>query len=165
YKIPYSSLTIAVILGALMIVGAVLAYFQRDALKREWKEKSRYFLLIEGLFLAFFLLNLLIRINNPDLWDPAHGGERPMEFAYFNAILRSTNFPPYDPWYAGGYLNYYYFGYVIVGTPVKLLGIVPSIAYNFILPTLFASLALGTFSVAWNLLGDGLNDVLNPRTR
>jgi len=154
YKIPYSSLTIAVILGAMMVIGALLAYFQRDALSREWKEKGKYFLLIEGLFLAFFLLNLLIRVNNPDLWDPAHGGERPMEFAYFNAILRSTTFPPYDPWYAGGYLNYYYFGYVIVGTPVKLLGIIPSIAYNFILPTLFASLALGGFSVAWNLLAN-----------
>jgi hypothetical protein len=36
----------------------------------------------------------------------------------------------------GGYINYYY-GYVLVGTPVKLLGIVPSISYNLILPTLF----------------------------
>jgi ABC-type dipeptide/oligopeptide/nickel transport system permease subunit len=28
-----------------------------------------------------------------------------------------------------------------------------------------ATLALVLFGVAWNLLGDGLNDVLNPRTR
>jgi YYY domain-containing protein len=41
---------------------------------------------------------------------------------------------------------------VIVGTPVKLLGIVPSIAYNFILPTLFACLAAAAFSVGWNFL-------------
>src|SRR5512137_947210 len=75
-----------------------------------------------------------------------------MDFSYFNAVLKSTSFPPYDPWYAGGYINYYYFGYVIVGTPVKFLGIIPSIAFNFILPTLFACLALSAFSLGWNLL-------------
>ena len=75
-----------------------------------------------------------------------------MDFSYFNAVLKSTTFPPYDPWFAGGYINYYYYGYVLVAMPVKLLGIVPSLAYNFILPTLFAMVAMGAFCVAWNLL-------------
>ncbi len=109
-------------------------------------------LMVEGLFLVFFLIDLVIRLGNSDLWHPAKGGERPMDFAYLNAILKSTSFPPYDPWFAGGYINYYYYGYVIVGTPVKLLGIVPSIAYNFILPTLFACVGMAAFSVGWNLL-------------
>ena len=74
-----------------------------------------------------------------------------MDFSYFNAVLKSTTFPPYDPWYAGGYLNYYYYGYLLVGVLVKWLGIVPAIAYNLILPTLFCMIALGAFSVAWNL--------------
>ena len=75
-----------------------------------------------------------------------------MDFSYFNAILKSTSFPPYDPWFAGGYINYYYYGFVLVATPVKLLGIVPTIAYNFILPTLFAIVATSAFSLGWNLL-------------
>ncbi len=75
-----------------------------------------------------------------------------MDFSYFNAVLKSTSFPPYDPWFAGGYINYYYYGFVLVGTPVKLLGIVPSIAYNFILPTLFAIVATSAFSIGWNLM-------------
>ena len=61
-----------------------------------------------------------------------------MDFSYFNAVLKSTTFPPYDPWFAGGYINYYYYGFVLVGMPVKLLGIIPTLAYNLILPTLFA---------------------------
>ncbi len=153
FGVPYSRLTIGLMLLLLVSWGLGMGYTQRAELKREWRERWRYFLLVEALFLGFFLLDLLIRLGNPDLWDPAHGGERPMEFAYFNAILRSTTFPPYDPWYAGGYINYYYYGYVIVGTPVKFLGIVPSIAFNFILPTLFACLALGAFAVGWNLAG------------
>ena len=69
-----------------------------------------------------------------------------MDFSYFNAVLKSTTFPPYDPWFAGGYINYYYYGFVLVGVPVKWLGIEPAIAYNLILPTLFALLAHGRFS-------------------
>ena len=150
--LSYSKLTIGVALGLIMLVGIWQAWRQRVELVQEFRERWKYFLMVEVVFLAFFLLDLLIRLGNPDLWHPSKGGERPMEFAYFNAILKSTTFPPYDPWFAGGYINYYYYGYVIVGTPVKLLGIVPSIAYNFILPTLFACLAVGAFSVGWNIL-------------
>src|SRR5690606_4149106 len=82
----------------------------------------------------------------------SYGGEKPMDFAYFNGVLRSTIFPAIDPWYAGGYLNYYYFGYVIVGVPVLLLKVVPSVAYNLILPTLFAVTGIGAFAVAFNLV-------------
>jgi YYY domain-containing protein len=150
--LTYSRLTIAVSLGLIMLLGVWQAWRQRQELKQELKERWKYFLMVEGVFLSFFLLDLLIRLGNSDLWHPSKGGERPMDFAYFNAILKSTSFPPYDPWFAGGYINYYYYGYVIVGTPVKLLGIVPSIAYNFILPTLFACVASAAFSVGWNFL-------------
>ncbi|MEK6221141.1 MAG: DUF2298 domain-containing protein, partial [Chloroflexota bacterium] len=55
-------------------------------------------------------------------------------------------------WFAGGYINYYYYGFVFVGTLVKLLGVVPAVAYNLIIPTLFAMLCMNAFSVAWNLI-------------
>ena len=151
-RIPYARTTIAIVFGSILLMGAALAYDQRDELREEWKTKKKYFLLVEGLFLAFFVIDLLIRIGNPDLWHPAKGGERPMDFSYFNAVIKSTTFPPYDPWFAGGHINYYYYGFVLAGTPVKLLGIVPTIAYNFILPTLFAVTGVCAFSVGWNLL-------------
>ncbi|MGH2581750.1 MAG: DUF2298 domain-containing protein, partial [Anaerolineales bacterium] len=135
----------------LTALGLWAAWVQRAELKKIWKTKRAQFIRIELLFLAFFLLMLFIRLGNPDLWHPAKGGEKPMDFSYFNAVLKSTTFPPYDPWFAGGYINYYYYGFVLVGTFVKLLGIVPSVAYNLILPTLFAMLALGAYSVAFNL--------------
>ncbi len=150
--IPHTRLTLAIVFGLLILLGVWLAYYQRAELRDEWQNNRKYFLMIEGLFLGFFLIDLLIRIGNPDLWHPAKGGERPMDFSYFNAVVKSTIFPPYDPWFAGGYINYYYYGFVLVATPVKLLGIVPSIAYNFILPTLFAIVGVSAFSLGWNLL-------------
>jgi len=144
--------SIALVFALLAAVGVVMGWAQRRDLAAEWNSNRRYYLLIELLFLAFFVFDLLIRLGNPDLWHPAKGGERPMDFSYFNAIIKSTIFPPYDPWFAGGYINYYYYGFVLVAMPVKLLGIVPSLAYNFILPTLFAMVALGAFGIGWNLL-------------
>jgi YYY domain-containing protein len=160
--IPYIRGTIAIVFGVILLIGIVLAYYQRDELREEWKSKRKYFFLAEGLFLAFFLIDLLIRLGNPDLWHPSFGGERPMDFSYFNAVIRSTSFPPYDPWFAGGHINYYYYGFVLVGTPVKLLGIVPSIAYNFILPTLFAFVGICAFSLGWNLIAGSRSKVESP---
>ena len=151
FSIPVTRLTLVVVLLVLILLSACLAYRQRGALRRELRQRGKYFLIVEGLALVFFLAFLLVRLGNPDLWHPWYGGEKPMDFAYFNAVLKSTTFPPYDPWYAGGYLNYYYFGFVFVGMPVKLLGIVPSFAYNLILPSLFSMLALGAFSIGYNL--------------
>lgn len=150
--IPVSRTLIAGVLIALLTVGAVAGYLQRKELKAFWRENKKYILIVEGVILAFFILDLLIRIGNPDLWHPYKGGEKPMDFSYFNAVLKSTTFPPFDPWFAGGYINYYYYGFVIVGIPVKLLGIEPSIAYNLILPTLFSLLAVGAFSIVWNVM-------------
>lgn len=138
----------AVMIG---LLGVLAARPQWAGIKAEWKSQRSMFIRTELVFLGFFVLMLLIRLGNPDLWHPAKGGEKPMDFAYFNAVLKSSSFPAYDPWFAGGYINYYYYGFVLVGSLVKLLGIVPSVAYNLILPSLFAMLALGAYSLAWNV--------------
>ncbi|MBP8997714.1 MAG: hypothetical protein KBG10_05455 [Anaerolineaceae bacterium] len=149
--IAINRLTISGVFLVILAASAVAAYRQRKALKQEFKQMRRYILIAEGLFLIFFLIDLMIRVGNPDLWHPWKGGEKPMDLSYFTAVLKSTVFPPYDPWYSGGYINYYYYGYVIVGMPVKWLGIEPQIAYNLILPTLFSLTGIGAFGIGWNL--------------
>ncbi len=147
------------IAGAMILLALLSLFFavrNRAALLQYISNHRRHILVVEGLTLALFLGFLLVRLGNPDLWAQTLGGEKPMDFSYFNAVLRSTVFPPYDPWYSGGYLNYYYFGFVLVGTPVKLLGIMPSIAYNLVLPMLFAFTGIGAFSIAYNLVASRL---------
>ena len=136
----------------LVIVSGAIAVVKRRELADHLRTHWKHILTVEGLALALFVGFLLVRLGNPDLWHPSKGGEKPMDFSYFNAVLRSTYFPPYDPWFAGGYLNYYYYGFVLMGVPTKLLGIVPSLAYNLILPTFYALLGLNAFSVAFNLV-------------
>lgn len=157
---PFSRLTITLIAAGLLGVNLALGWVQRAALLQEWRQKKKYFLTVEALALLFFLFFLAVRLGNPDLWHPYKGGEKPMDFSYLNAVIKSTTFPPYDPWFSGGYINYYYFGFVLVGVLIKWLGIVPSIAYNLFMPTLFSLVAMGAFSIGWNLLsarapGDG----------
>jgi YYY domain-containing protein len=151
-RVPFHRLTISVVFGALFLISLAFALLDWQGLRQEFRQRKKQFLWVEIVFLTFFLVDLFIRLGNPDLWHPWKGGEKPMDFAYFNAILKSTSFPPYDPWYAGGYLNYYYYGFVLMGVVVKWLGIVPAIAYNLILPTTFSLIALGAFSLGWNLV-------------
>lgn len=163
--ISFSRTTISIVLFVLLLAGVVSAVLQRGELLQDLRANRRRLLIIEGLFLTLFLLDLAIRIGNPDLWHPWKGGEKPMDLSYFTAVLKSTTFPPFDPWYSGGYINYYYYGFVLVGVLVKWLGIEPAIAYNLILPTLFAFTGIGAYSIGSNLFArrepaDHVEDVI-----
>ena len=108
----------------------------------------------EGVFWGAFALFLAFRFYNPDSWHPIWGGEKPMEFAHLNAILRSAHFTPFDPWFSQGYINYYYYGIYLVAFMMKLAGIPSEIAFNLAQPTMIALLASAAFSVAAALARD-----------
>ena len=135
---------------AALSAGAVAARWRemRDFLAQRW----RLLLTGETLFLLAFLAFALLRAVNPDLWHPYRGGEKPMELAQLNAIVRSTLLPPYDPWFAGGYLNYYYWGHFLLAVPIRLTGIIPTTAFNLAVPLMFALTVTVAYSIGYNLV-------------
>ncbi|NJP07980.1 MAG: DUF2298 domain-containing protein, partial [Chloroflexaceae bacterium] len=150
--LAFGPLTVWLCALPLLLLGAGVAWRSRQALRAFWQQRGRDVLTAQAIYLLAFVLLLVIRWYNPDLWHPARGGEKPMDFAYLNATLQSGAFPPYDPWHAGGFINYYYFGFVIVGTLIHLTTVVPAIAYNIAVALLFALTALGAWGVIYNLL-------------
>jgi YYY domain-containing protein len=148
--VAFSHLSMLIVLALLLAAGAASLYFQRRAMLAFLRQRWRLLLVEESLFMLAFLLFVLIRSLDPDLWNLYLGGEKPMELAFLNAVLRSPYMPPLDPWYAGGYINYYYYGYIVMGALVKLTGIAPATAFNLAIPTLFALTFTGAFSIVYS---------------
>ena len=144
---------LSVFLGFLVVglLSTIVLLAKWQEIKAFLIERWRLLVLGEVLFLAAFLAFVVLRYANPDLWHPWRGGEKPMELAYFNAVIRSTTLPPFDPWFSGGYLNYYYWGYFVLGGMVRVTGILPTTAFNLAVPLFFALTVTGAYSLVYNL--------------
>ena len=146
--VPASPLTIV----AILLLGTISfgwLYYRRwpeleDFVRTQW----RYLLIVEGLFLAVFLVWAFIVSEAPAI----NHTEKPMDFAFLGSILQSTSFPPEDPWLSGHSISYYYFGHFIMALPMKLAGIASNVGYNLALATIPALVAVGSFSLVYNLV-------------
>ncbi len=150
--LPWGAGVILAALLALALTSAALIWPRRTEMVAWLRARRGSIGRVEIMLGVLYLAFVLIRLGNPDLWHPYFGGEKPMDLAYLNAVLNSAHFPPYDPWFAGSTIKYYYFGFVIVGLPIKLLGIPSTLAYNLAIPTLFALTGGAAFSAAYNLI-------------
>ncbi|MFQ6072094.1 MAG: DUF2298 domain-containing protein [Methanosarcinales archaeon] len=102
----------------------------------------------EILFILSFLVFAIIRMHNPNIYM----GEKFMDFAFLNAIIKSHHFPPYDPWFSGGNINfYYYFGYLVIACITKLSGIESSITFNLGVALVAALSVQISFGIGYNL--------------
>ena len=145
--LPFDRWAVALAFAVVALAGAALAWRLRARLRLFVATRWRLLAIGEGLFIAAFLFFTWIRALDPDLWHIYRGGEKPMELAFLNALLRSRYMPPLDPWFAGGAINYYYYGQYLVAVLIKLTGIVPTTAFNLAVPLLFALCFAGAFSV------------------
>ena len=159
----FSRVSVLLAIVIMAFLSGLVLWRHRIGFLRFLRNNWRLAVLAEVLFLAAFFSFVAIRMANPDLWHPFRGGEKPMDLAYFTAVTRSSFMPPYDPWFAGGFMNYYYWGFFLVGTLTKATGIVPAVAYNLALPLLFALTVSAAFSIVYNLAAGVRRKSLSPK--
>ncbi len=145
------------IIVAMLLVAVVGLVWQRqlsantDSSLLDWlKQHWRYALGVELLFTLVFAGWVYYKAHNPNI--ETAGGEKWMEIAFINGILRSQYFPPHDPWLSGFGISYYYFGYVLMAMLTQLTGIVSTVAFNLYDPTLFALTLTAAFGLGANLV-------------
>ncbi len=147
------------ILFVLLLVAAGSFWlYRRQAMPRDareggelvaWLRDHRWTVLAsEVVFTAAFALWTVYKAYDPSIAIT----EKPMEFAFLNAIGRSEVFPAYDPWMSGYGISYYHFGYIMVATLAKFAQIPGSFAFNLGIAMLFALTANGAFGVIYNLV-------------
>lgn len=134
------------------VFGIVNSYRKRKYLIDLARSSRNIWLVTEIVFTLAFLSVLLLRYMNPDLWDSYRGGEKPMELGYLTSIGRSSELPPYDPWFAGGVINYYYFGWFLLAVPMRTLGILPEITFQLGIATFVSLAVIGVWTLAVNLI-------------
>jgi len=138
-----------------ILLGAAISWYFYSSRRKEGEEilaflyrHRRAVLASELLFTAAFGLWALVRAYNPDIM----GTEKPMEFAFLNAILRSERFPPHDPWLSGYGISYYYFGYLMMALLTRLSGLPSEVTFNLGIALLFALTLTGASSLVYNLV-------------
>ncbi|MFZ3168693.1 MAG: DUF2298 domain-containing protein [Candidatus Methanoperedens sp.] len=113
--------------------------------------EKKYIIKFEIIFLLAFLIFVLIRAYSPDIYWT--GGEKFMDMTFINSMLRTTGFPPPDPWMSGTVTYYYYFGYLVVSNLINITGILPSIAFNLATASFFALSFSTAFGIGFNITG------------
>ncbi len=141
-----------VLAWVIVLIVALAAYFgagrEKIDLRAWWRENNRVVVVGEILFIVLLFAWAIFRAYQNNL----SGTEKPMELAFLSATMRSTIFPPADPWLSGYAISYYYFGYVIMAMLSSLSGISSTVGFNMTTALLFALTGLGAFGVVYNLV-------------
>ncbi|MFB6236388.1 MAG: DUF2298 domain-containing protein [Halopenitus sp.] len=97
-------------------------------------------------FLAAFLLLVFVRGADPAVH--AIGGEKFLDYGLLRTLLRAETLPPYDMWFAGEPVNYYYGGHLAASLLTRLTSTPPAYAYNLALAGFYATLVTAAFELA-----------------
>ncbi len=143
-----SRVTVFAIAGLLAALFVFLLHRHGEEIVPWVRRHWRLLLAGELVFLAAYGIWLVIVAQSPAITNT----EKPMDFAFLNAILQADTFPPEDPWLAGHSISYYYFGHLMVGFLTKLTGISSAFTFNLGPPLVAAMTAAGVFSLVYNLV-------------
>jgi YYY domain-containing protein len=137
--------SLTAVLIAFLLLCLVSIFLYR---KQQFFPDRKILIINELVFASGFFFFLIVRMYLPNIYRH----EKFMDFAFLNAVIRTTSFPPPDPWFAGGLMDfYYYFGYLSVAVFGKLSAVKPSILFNLAIALTFALSLNAFFGLGYNL--------------
>ncbi|MFA5367179.1 MAG: DUF2298 domain-containing protein [Dehalococcoidia bacterium] len=148
HVLPNTRWAIFLVVIFLAICACVLFWRRRSDIKEYLSGNRNVVIATEVIFISAFFLYAFVRSYNPEIAYT----EKPMDFAFLNAIMRADYFPPHDPWLSGFNLNNYYFGHMMMATLTKFTGVSAAVSFNLSLALIFALAAAGAFSIVYNLV-------------
>ena len=144
---PFVPVTVWVAMGVVFGLGVTLTLRNKKEQTRDPKQWP--VLLFEELFfMAALFFWAWVKAHEPSI----HNLEKFMDFGFTKSILDSKYFPAPDMWYAGGTINYYYFGHTVMAVLTRLSGIDLTSTFNLMLASIFAFCCTMSFSIGVQLL-------------
>ncbi|MEM8862201.1 MAG: DUF2298 domain-containing protein, partial [Chloroflexota bacterium] len=138
------------IIFAMVVLVGVSIWLYRQTDRGLWEFINRnvgYVVTAEVIFTLLFFAWAYVRAQNPQI----AGTEKPMEFAFLNAVTYSPTYPPLDPWLSGFAISYYYMGYIMMSVVGRLAAVPMSITFNLTVAWLVAGSGIGAFGLVYNL--------------
>ena len=144
----YLCLAFLVVLNALLFRKQLKDSKEGVALKStEFNDVLSWALIEEVLFFAILLGCCYIKGFKPQ----AYGTEKFMDYGFMSSMMRSDYMPPYDLWFVGGKINYYYLGQYLATYLTKMSRVTVNVGYNLMLTTIATMTALLPASIVFNL--------------
>jgi hypothetical protein len=91
--LPHTRSTLLWGLLLMTLISAAIFLRQRQEIMAFIRANLGYLIVVELFGVALYLLAILIRLGNPDVWDIIYGGEKPMDLSFFTAGLKSRGWP------------------------------------------------------------------------
>ncbi len=136
-------------LGGLVLTGRNWRHQGAELLRQQ----AGWIAFQEVLFAAALGLGIWLRWHQ--FWGFGAGiqtTEQPMDLTLLSGILASSQFPPQDPWFAPYPINYYYLGYLLIASVIRLAGVSAGVGYTLGLALIFALTAVSVAGIVRNLI-------------
>lgn len=144
------------VLALTVLLGAALWLAWGRACIEALRERLALVAALEVAFLLVFGLATFVRAYNADII----GQEKFMDYAFVNALLRTTSLPAEDMWLSGNAMPYYYLGYLLVGLPAKIAGTPGPMAYSLAMVLVFSTGFGAALTIVYGIVASAVPDDL-----
>ena len=135
-----------VCIAGFLILTAIVNYmsFKNRTVFRWDKEEFARFLRGFALFMVLFSVAFYVKGFKASLDSQT---EQFMDYGFMQTMYRQKELAPYDMWFSGSRLNYYYLGQAMAVYLCRLSFVTPEFGYNLMLCTIFAAVFMMTASL------------------